>query len=245
MLNTILFAVFTLTAQQATQIGKRIWENESRGSLEGLTCWNDGEDFASMGINHCIWYPADKKGVFEETFPALINYLQKQGVVVPGWLTNHPPCPWNSRKEFLDEFESAKMSRLRKFLYQTSALQVRFMAERLDQAFPKILEQVGEQKKDHVKQQFQRLQATRKGPYVLIDYYNFKGAGTSPTERYNGQGWGLLQVLEEMTGDTKFPEYEFVKAAQKVLQRRVDNAPPERNEQRWLQGWLNRLQTYH
>jgi len=244
MLNVLFLAVFTLTAQQATIIGKRIWENESKGRPEGLTCWNEGEDFASMGINHCIWYPAGKKGVFEETFPALIGYLQKQGVSVPGWIADHPPCPWNSRKEFLDEFASDKMTKLRKFLYRTATLQVRFMAERLDRALPRMLEHTSEEKKAHVKRQFKRLQEFRKGPYILLDYYNFKGDGTSPTERYNDKGWGLLQVLEEMAGDTNFPDYEFVKAAQKILQQRVENAPPERNEQRWLQGWLNRLKTY-
>jgi hypothetical protein len=36
----------------------------------------------------------------------------------------------------------------------------------------------------------------------------------------------------------------FVAAATAVLQNRVDNAPPERNEGRWLQGWVNRLHSY-
>jgi hypothetical protein len=244
MLNALFIAIFTLTAHQATQIGKRIWENESRGRPEGLTCWNEGEDFASMGINHFIWYPAEKKGPFEETFPALIGYLQKQGVSVPGWLADHPPCPWNSRKEFLDDFHSSKMERLRKFLYQTASAQIQFMAERLDKGFVKILEQANSDKQEHVKKQFERLKECQKGPYILLDYYNFKGDGTSISERYNDQGWGLLQVLEEMSGDTKFPDYEFIKAAEKVLNRRVENAPPDRNEKRWLQGWLNRLKTY-
>ena len=29
----------------------------------------------------------------------------------------------------------------------------------------------------------------------MIDYVNFKGDGLKPTERYKGEGWGLLQVL--------------------------------------------------
>lgn len=36
----------------------------------------------------------------------------------------------------------------------------------------------------------------------------------------------------------------FQEAAARVLSRRVANAPTDRNEQRWLAGWLNRLDTY-
>jgi hypothetical protein len=77
----------------------------------------------------------------------------------------------------------------------------------------------------------------------LMDYVNFKGEGVSPSERYRGQGWGLLQVLETMpaTGPA-IPA--FVEAADKVLTRRVANSPPARGEARWLAGWRNRLETY-
>jgi len=72
---------------------------------------------------------------------------------------------------------------------------------------------------------------------------NFKGEGVSPAERYNGQGWGLLQVLETMpTSGKALPE--FSKAADIVLTRRVKNSPPARNEAKWLPGWRNRLSTY-
>ena len=54
------------------RIGKRIWQNEAAGSVEGLTSWNSGEDFASLGIGHFIWYPAGPDGPFEESFPQLI-----------------------------------------------------------------------------------------------------------------------------------------------------------------------------
>jgi len=38
---------------------------------------------------------------------------------------------------------------------------------------------------------------------------------------------------------------QFVEAAGKVLARRVENSPTERNEKRWLPGWKNRLSTYN
>ena len=72
---------------------------------------------------------------------------------------------------------------------------------------------------------------------------HFKGTGVDKNERYQGQAWGLLQVLQQMQGSAATLE-NFVTAAGLVLERRVANAPPERNEQRWLPGWKNRLLTY-
>jgi hypothetical protein len=36
----------------------------------------------------------------------------------------------------------------------------------------------------------------------------------------------------------------FARSAESVLKRRVQNSPPEREESRWLPGWLNRISTY-
>jgi hypothetical protein len=74
---------------------------------------------------------------------------------------------------------------------------------------------------------------------------NFKGEGVLLTERYRGRGWGLLQVLEGMsTASDRSPTAEFAESAARVLRERVENAPPEQNEQRWLSGWLNRVASY-
>jgi hypothetical protein len=91
-----------------------------------------------------------------------------------------------------------------------------------------------------VKQNFYRVAAA--SVYPLVDYVNFKGEGTSPTERYRGQGWGLLQILETMNEGPALEEFRV--AAAQVLTRRVHNAPPERHEERWLAGWLSRVRTY-
>ena len=97
----------------------------------------------------------------------------------------------------------------------------------------------------HVQQQFERLTKTPQGCYALIDYVNFKGEGVLHTERYQGQGWGLLQVLEAMhdNSDSGAPD-EFARAAKVVLTRRVQNSPPDRHESRWLTGWLRRVNSY-
>jgi hypothetical protein len=81
------------------------------------------------------------------------------------------------------------------------------------------------------------------GTFALIDYVNFKGEGTNPRERYEGQGWGLLQVLETMDSGGAAPA-AFGRAAAQVLERRVKNSPPARNEAKWLPGWKNRVKAY-
>jgi hypothetical protein len=75
---------------------------------------------------------------------------------------------------------------------------------------------------------------------------NFKGEGVLATERYAGQGWGLLQVLEGMTQESSGREAvkNFAQSARAVLKNRVRNSPPARNEARWLPGWLKRVDTY-
>ena len=97
-----------------------------------------------------------------------------------------------------------------------------------------------------IAERYNSLSATTQGMYCLVDYVNFKGEGLKETERYNGQGWGLLQVLEEMRGypTGRAATAEFSRAAGAVLTRRVQNAPAARGEQRWLPGWLNRCKTY-
>jgi hypothetical protein len=230
-----------LTDAQALEIGKRIWKNECAGTVNGLTSWNAGEDFGSFGIGHFIWYPAGEKGPFEESFPALIRFLKKHNVRVPSWMEG--PCPWQNRAQFQAAFDSPRMVQLRSLLKDTIALQARFAAERLEQALPRMLAAAPASEREKIRANFHRVAAQPLGPYALMDYVNFKGEGTKATERYKGQGWGLLQVLAAMpTSGPALPA--FSKAADQVLTQRVKNSPPERNEARWLPGWRNRVYTY-
>lgn len=242
------FSVSLLAAQsvklsdaQALEIGKRIWKNECAGTVAGLTSWNSGEDFASLGIGHFIWYPDGKRGPFEESFPKLAAYLVARGSKVPEWMRG--PCPWNSRVQFLADFQGPRLEQLRALLKATVAEQARFAALRLEQALPKILAAAPAVERVRIRANFYRVAAEPLGLYALMDYVNFKGEGTSPSERYKGQGWGLLQVLETMppTGPA-LPA--FARSADVVLTRRVENSPPSRHEAKWLPGWRNRLKTY-
>jgi hypothetical protein len=137
------------------------------------------------------------------------------------------------------------MNQLRRFLADTIDLQAEFLVARLDASLPKMLAEAAPADRTNVQKQFERLTKTPQGCYALIDYVNFKGEGVLHTERYQGQGWGLLQVLEAMQGnsDSGAPD-EFARAAKVVLTRRVQNAPADRHESRWLTGWLRRANSY-
>lgn len=81
------------------------------------------------------------------------------------------------------------------------------------------------------------------GKFVIIDYINFKGSGLNFKERYGKQGWGLLQVIQNM-GFNPDPIDAFIKSAVEVLKFRIKAAPPERNEQVFLNGWIKRFESY-
>lgn len=234
----------SISAQDAEKIGEKIWKNECAGTVEGLTHWNKGENFASLGIGHFIWYSEGKKERFEETFPALLKFLQKEGVVIPSWLKESTACPWSSRDAFCADTNSVKMKSLRQLLLDTRSLQAVFMAGRLEGILPLLIEKCSLEERERISAVFSRLAKDPNGLYALLDYLNFKGSGISPGENYQGQGWGLLQVLQRIPASSSEPVVDFVKAAKFVLQQRVKNSPPERNEEKWLKGWFNRLDNY-
>ena len=182
-------------------MGLRIWQNESNGRYDGLTTWNDGEQFASLGIGHFIWYPTAVEGPFEESFPALLDFLRERNVQIPSWLSEpDTDCPWHTRDEFIEQFDSPKMTELREFLANTVGQQSAFLAARLRGSLPKILLRAPEERHHLIQARFTGLAASADGIYALIDYVNFKGEGTKPSERYKGEGWGLLQVLDGNDG---------------------------------------------
>lgn len=242
-----LSATVSLSHQAAMRIGAKIWQNECGGTFAGLTSWNAGENFASLGIGHFIWYPAGARGPFDESFPKFVRYAERQGAKLPELLLGPKKgaCPWNSRAKFLSAQSSAQMKHLRNFLADTIDLQADFLAERLREALPKILAAAPPEERGKIEGQFNRIASSAQGCYALIDYVNFKGEGVLMTERYRGRGWGLLQALEAMSGhgDSAAAD-EFADSAASVLRQRVENSPPERHERRWLRGWLSRVATY-
>ena len=239
-------AAISLSPAETRRIGKRIWENECNGTIEGLTSWNAGENFASLGIGHFIWYPKGGRGPFEESFPKFVDFAAEHGSKLPEVLLAKDGCPWNSRAEFNQASQTRRMKELRHFLADTVNLQAEFLVQRLQHALPKMLAEGGSTNAAQIQQRFDRVAGSAMGCYALVDYVNFKGEGVLATERYAGQGWGLLQVLQGMTQETTGRDAvkSFADSAKTVLKNRVRNSPPERHEARWLPGWLKRIDTY-
>lgn len=232
-----------LSDADAAAIGRKIWQNECGGTIEGLTSWNQGEDFPSLGIGHFIWYVKGRPGPFKESFPPLISYLKSRKVPMPGWVAQANGSPWASRGQFNSEKNSPQMKELRRFLSNTVTEQTGFIVQRLEKALPAMKASTPNKgDSERIEANFYRVSQSRSGMYALIDYVNFKGEGIKPEEKYKGQGWGLRDVLLEMKG--KASVNEFSDAAKRVLQRRVANSPSSRGESRWLPGWINRCEGY-
>lgn len=235
-----------LTDAEAEAVGRKIWYNESRSSIDGLTHWNKGEAFASLGIGHFIWYRPGAGGIYTESFPGLLDALTASGRTLPAWLQGRPACPWPDRETFFKEFRTPRMNELRDLLATSIGVQARYAADRVEAALPKILAAAPASERAGLQTRFDRVASVPNGVYALMDYVNFKGEGVNPSERYNGEGWGLLQVLQGMP-DTPAgqPAVEaFAKSADAALTRRVANSDPARDENRWLPGWRKRLLTY-
>jgi len=238
-------ATTTLNPAQKSAIGRKIWRNECAGTVDGLTTWNAGEEFPSLGIGHFIWYPAGKRGRFNETWPQFVAFAKLRAVALPA-VALPAASPWSSKAEFQKAFNGAQMTGLRNWLAAQVGLQTDFILARSRAALPKILATAPVAERARIEANYRKVGATPNGTYALIDYVNFKGDGSLATERYQGVGWGLLQVLagmHEVVGG-QAAAAEFAASAKRVLARRVGNSPPQRGEKRWLEGWGNRCNSY-
>ncbi|WP_372996766.1 hypothetical protein [Marinobacter sp.] len=236
-----------LSPAQLDWVGQQIFHNECAGRFDCLVHWNEGEAFPSLGIGHFIWYPEGVDGRFVESFPALIEYMRQRQVSIPEWLRAIEPfdAPWDNRESFMAVLDSPEMAELREFLAGTQGMQAEFIFRRARQSLADVIEAAPDQKQDDIAERLKALSQTPGGVYAIIDYVNFKGEGLAQTERYKGEGWGLLQVLMAMSGDPEDASLEqFRKAAVMVLTNRAENAADPIERERWLPGWLKRLETY-
>ena len=259
---SIIFTIFSfgseikLPKHELNKIAKKIWMNEGAGKRKYLVWWNKGEEFASLGIGHFIWFTKDKPMWFFHAFPAMLKYITARGAKPPKWLTPNTPCVWNSYSEWkrAKRANTKKMRELTEFLNSTKALQAQFMVHRLNQARVKLLKYVPNAKtKQLISHNFNRLLYRNKkngtidpqGAYILIDYTNFKGDGTLESERYQGKGWGLYQVLLYMDPKDPNPKRAFAVSARYILDRLTKICPPKRNLKRFKRGWFKRIDTYY
>lgn len=248
----IIYGIFFLASsinawhisdREIKQIGQMIWTNECKNNIENLIFWNANEEFPSLGIGHFIWHTKPGASIFTQQFPDMITYLKKHHIKVPFWV-GMKYAPWHDRNAFMADKDSKRMKELQTLLLQTIDLQAEFIVHRFQTiSVPAMMQLANAQEQQKIKKQLQRLFATPGGAAAVIDYVNCKGDGTNPQERYNNHGWGLLQVLLAMK-ETHFAVQDFVASAQEILKARVTNAPQERNEQRFLSGWNNRIKSY-
>ena len=238
----------TLEAAQMDWVGTQIFRNECAGQLDCLVHWNKGEKFPSLGIGHFIWYPEGVQGRFVESFPDLIQYMIQRQASVPEWLRELEPfdAPWPDRDAFLAAENSIEVAELREFLAGTQGLQAEFIVRRAKRSLTDVVAAAPADQKQAVRERLKSLTATPGGIYALMDYVNFKGEGLSQMERYKGQGWGLLQVLLAMDNEAagRAALVRFREAAARVLTRRAENAENPIEKEKWLAGWLKRLETY-
>ena len=237
----------TLTANQLDWVGQQIYQNECASRPACLVHWNEGEAFPSLGIGHFIWYPAGVEEPFVESFPGLIESYRQAGTPMPEWLANLEPfhAPWPNREAFIAEADSLKIAELRMLLETTQGQQAAHIFERAQRAMADVINAAPTAEQPRLKQHLEALSQTPGGVYALIDYVNFKGEGLAPTERYHGEGWGLLQVLQAMDDQGQQPALvQFREAADQVLTRRAELAENPIERERWLPGWRNRLRTY-
>ncbi len=242
---SVSFANVTIPEATLNDIAGKIYRNETGGKRENLVVWNNGENFPSLGIGHFIWYKYKEPERFEESFPLLVEFYKSKKIALPKILRMYRYAPWKTQAEFLAAKQNdQEFKDLENFLYSTQSVQIEFIANRLHASLPKILAHTKQSQK--VEQNFNALLNHPVGLYALIDYINFKGEGINANERYQGQGWGLLQVLENMNDQTTKKDLmlSFRNSAKEILTNRVNNSPKERNEERWLPGWKNRVETY-
>ncbi len=237
-----------LSQYELNVIAEKIYQNETSGNPKNLMFWSKNETFPSVGIGHFIWYPAGQPKIFDETFPSMIDYYVANNVQIPGWLKHarKTGAPWKNRAMFERSRGDKEFQQLKTLLLNTKALQTEFFFDRLHASIPEIVKHVPQQYRKHIVSNYNALAASKGGWYPLIDYINFKGKGIKATERYKNQGWGLLQVLQNMkpVQAGPFALMEFSRSAKQTLERRVRNSPPEKNERRWMAGWTNRTNGY-
>jgi hypothetical protein len=246
MLIALLFLTipaFALTDAELASIGNRVWKNECGGSRDGLTSWNAGEDFASLGIGHFIWYPKGPHGPFEESFPKLVKFLVANGAKVPEVVARR-----GLSVEFARGISGGISERTNEGIARAAfrnhspakplprAAHGGEPAQNARRSACRTARQCARAIPTHAVDQRRHVRVDR-----LRELQRRRDESRRALQR---RRLGLLQVLAGMQGTGAGAPKEFSASAAATLTRRVQNSPPARNEQRWLPGWKNRVRAY-
>ena len=254
---------FNLSKDQLLSLGYRMWNNYAGGTVDGLTKW-DGSDadheFMYLGIAQNIWLPEGSNSMFQADWPTVAQRLQELGCKIKPWMLNG--CPWTTQEEFDADFNGKKMTWLRTHLSKEKFVRAQAfcIAERLqrtmDPSSPdSLLTGLTADQSALVEKNFDFVVNSKDplGVYALIDYVNFKGEGRlGGTEEFNGQSWGLLQVLLNMQTPAEGASdadvmKAFVQSAKFTLCQRVINhklQDPTNNDVQYLDMWVAHLNDY-
>jgi hypothetical protein len=228
-----------------------IEQNETGGREAYLTYWSPNEAFPSFGIGHFIWLPPGSEAPFSPSFLSMVRFVDRHHPA-PEWLqAASPSFPWRDRADFYQAWSSEPLQTLRHWLSQTKPIQAAFIVKRFQSQLTMRLSELPPARSQRLRQRVRVYIQFESGLLALLDYANFKGIGANARERYQGQGWGLLDVLEAMpiqaflsSRSQRQQLVMFVKQAKIILKKRTELAPVQRNETRWLKGWYQRLDRY-
>jgi hypothetical protein len=239
---------FEVSKADTLLIAKRVFKNECKVEKDCLLEWGAGEDFLSLGLEHFIWYPPNAPNIFKEGFRSYLQFARQAGERLPVWLdkTPFPPCPWASREEFLNSKGSQQYNDLMDFMLRSKDCQAKYLIENTKRSLKEIVAAAPADQRSRIAKFLSQLTSNAQGLYSIIDYLDFKGAGVGNSDEFKGERWGLLQVLQGMRDVPTSQDAldEFVRSAKMVLTHRVFYAPADRHEEKWLQGWLRRIDTY-
>lgn len=259
-LNLFYGALSVIDDQEKMNLAKKIAHMEygDTGGLgsSGITMWNSGEDFLSLGIGHFLWMPEKlfEDSPYQQSFKSFLEYyVERFGLeAIPAQLQKLffdengqvKAMPWNSKKEFDAQFDSGDLVAIRSFLNKKENViaQVDFILDRMKKNIAQI---VKESKNPEGTLAYITELTTEGGDklFPLIDYVNFKGDGLSPEDKKVVDGkeirWGLKQVLElavEKKNDQPDRKASdiFPDAAVLTLSKRPDY-------QKWREGWRSRI----
>lgn len=183
-------------------IAQKLYQNETSQNLAYLTFWHPQELFPSFGIGHFIWIPAGVDVPFVETFADMVTFVSAHRSP-PAWLQDLYSSPqfkppWRDRSHFQQAQNSIEMQKLRDWLLATADSQARFIVQRLVQQLAQVSQRLTQHQQALFNRHLMALLQTKQGVFALIDYSNFKGIGLNPKETYQGEGWGLVEVLLAM-----------------------------------------------
>ena len=169
--------------------------------MEGLTHWNKGS--GSFGIGHLTWFPENSTEKFRN-FSFSSSFFKKEDAVIVrnGWPKQKSVL--GSHRKFLKDFKSERMVALRQFLWILKIYK------------PSLLLIEGELQRFSSKNGAKSLQKNRKtNLYQLLTPHKelmpwwiiliLKAQAQSRRETYQGQGWGLKQVL--LASDGQLPSF--------------------------------------